>query len=61
MYGRPPGGTDETAWTKAVRENPESDKYVLIILSLSLAFPVFIVFVKTIRAQTGKDRRGVRR
>jgi nuclear pore complex protein Nup54 len=37
MYGRPPGGTDETAWTKAVRENPESDKYVLIIsLSLSL-------------------------
>ncbi|SCV70810.1 BQ2448_3572 [Microbotryum intermedium] len=28
MYGRPPQGTDEKAWQKAVRENPDPEKLV---------------------------------
>ncbi|KAM0789122.1 hypothetical protein ACM66B_003176 [Microbotryomycetes sp. NB124-2] len=36
MYGRPPQGTDERAWQKAVRENPDPEKYVPAI---AIGFP----------------------
>ncbi|GAA5957072.1 hypothetical protein JCM21900_000784 [Sporobolomyces salmonicolor] len=36
MYGRPPNGTDEKAWQKAVRENPDPDH---LVPAIAVGFP----------------------
>lgn len=60
-YARPPNATDERAWTKAVKENPDPDQFSLSLSSLYSGKNVNLFFESEVwyrRSRSGSKGSG---